>query len=358
LEWHWDCIARFLVPQTNKMSHCKSCSRGCVYRQCVCFKSGHYCQPEKCGCTGCQNQAPTKSDDDEEEEDIENEPVFLPVVEKMVPGVKIVSWNMHHFSAFTRNLSRLKSNTRPISELEQIHLRHQVNRTIKELEATELPDILVLQELPRGQRQERIQTFLDALKGDAYEHTEDEESEHVFIWSTKTIKTKYRQDKMRQLIKDGVQRPISTMQFQHLGSGLRLVISSVHLKSGGGEETINNFKELVKQYPEKAKTYYGESEARTLHVLAGDFNLNPHHHREIWSNHFICLGNEYTKTSCGNNGYDFFMLFKKSTAIDQVGFYQRELVQRRIKTASLGVVGTTDHDPVILTVYPYRTGVI
>lgn len=346
------------------MSHCKSCSKGCNYRQCVCFKSGHYCQPEKCGCTNCQNQAPggdTSSTDDGEEsvteDDDELGSSFLPVVEKMVSGVKIVTWNMHHFSAFTRNLTRLKSNTRPISELEQIHLRHQVNRTIKELEATELPDILVLQELPKGQRQERIQTFLDALKGE-YEHTEDEESEHVFIWSTKTVKTKYRQDKMRQLIKDGVQRPISTMQFQHLGSGLRLIISSVHLKSGGGEETISNLKALVEQYPEKAKTYYGQTEPRTLHVLAGDFNLNPHHHREIWSKDFLTLGNEFTKTSCGNHGYDFFMLYRRSTAIDQVGFYQRELVQRRIKTASLGVVSITDHDPVVLTIYPYRTSTI
>lgn len=285
--------------------------------------------------------------------------------------VRIISWNLCHFTSFRSNLTQVQHKGSPLSEEASGTFWTYTQLVMKSLQSPEAVDIFVLQELPKADRQSRIDSFLSCLDDrEAYRYAEDSDSEHLFVWNTKTVRTKRYMDKLHTLVKDGVKRPMCTMQFivgeaggkentssnghEDGGDSLRLILSSIHLKSGGGDETVNNLRALVSQYPEKAAHRYGFTEPNTLHVVAGDFNLNLHDYRKEWESDWTTTGNEFTRTSAGGKGYDFFMIYLKSTAKGKVGFYQKEYVQPLIKNPSKGELGISDHDPIILTIYPYQ----
>lgn len=296
---------------------CKSCKKGCTYNQCSCYREKRLCS-SACGCTGCKNQPVT----------VTATVTDVPVV--VVDDFTIVSWNLCHFTAFSTPGVELP----PLGD----------------------PDIIICQELPLVvERNLRIDRILKCLNND-YEHAA--EGEHLFLWKKKTVRTKPHVDKIRSLITDGVRRPIATMLF-YIGT-YRIVLSSLHLKSGGGAETLSNFHAVLDQYPIKAQLYYSRTEQHTIHILAGDFNLNPHKCRNEWDPESWCvLGNEFTQTSVGGRGYDFFMIFKDySTLLESVGLCQRELVQPQLKNTAIKQKGITDHHPIQLQVYSYSNHVV
>lgn len=365
-----------------------SCKKGCLYKQCYCFREGLYCSLEACGCTNCANYAPDYDDDDNEGadaggDDSEGEEAYTTVSEDtdedeggtppcrsmtcadpmlLARALNVVSWNLCHFTTFRSDLSTMSHQGKKLTADMGDKLWEYTEQAIRQLQKEAQADIFVLQELPRNQdRQARIELFMSCLDDrDKYQFSDDADSEHLFVWNTQRVRTKPHMDKTQYLVtdkgahplvKDGVKRTVCTMQF--FVDGLRLIVSSLHLKSGGGKETVDNLRELVRQYPERASARYGFHQPNTLHVLAGDFNLNPHEHRKLWEHDWVATGNEFTQTSAGGKGYDFFMVYQKSTAKGKVGFYQREFVQTAIKNPSKGQLGISDHDPIVLSIYPY-----
>ena len=371
-----------------------ACKKGCLYKQCYCFREGLYCSLETCGCTNCANYDPDSDSGDDEgyvtasddadsgvetarEGPVQSTPprtttssdIAGRVGEEeecdMVPitrAVNIVSWNLCHFTTFRSDLSTMTHKGGQLAPELGDRLWEYTERTIQQLQRDTQADIFVLQELPKNQdRQARIDQFMSCLHDrDLYTSSEDADSEHLFVWNTQRVRTKPHMghaqylvddDRAHPLVKDGVKRTVCTMQF--FVEGLRLIVSSLHLKSGGGEETIGNLQELVRQYPEKAKARYGFHQPNTIHVLAGDFNLNPHEHRKLWEGDWVTAGNEFTQTSAAGMGYDFFMVYRNSTAKGKMGFYQREFVQPAIKNSSKSQLGISDHDPIVLSIYPY-----
>lgn len=369
-----------------------ACKKGCLYKQCYCFREGLYCSLETCGCTNCANYDPdsdsvdaeeyvTASDDTDSGEETTKRAAQPPrtaptatsssasdsstITEDMVPitrAVNIVSWNLCHFTTFRSDLNTMTHKGGQLAPELGDRLWEYTERTIRQLQRDTQADIFVLQELPRGpDRQARIEQFMSCLHDrDLYKSSEDADSEHLFVWNTQRVRTKphmdhaqyiVADDNAHPLVKDGVKRTVCTMQF--FVEGLRLIVSSLHLKSGGGEETVSNLQELVRQYPVKAKTRYGFHQPNTIHVLAGDFNLNPHEHRRLWEHDWITTGSQFTQTSAAGMGYDFFMVYRKSTAKGKMGFYQREFVQPAIKNSSKSQLGISDHDPIVLSIYPY-----
>ena len=319
------------------------------------------------------NYDPDDHHDDDDQDDKKDETITTKVQVNSSPPlemirlprkVRIISWNLCHFTSFRSNLTQVQHKGSPLSEEASGTFWTYTQLVMKSLQSPEAVDIFVLQELPKTDRQSRIDAFLSCLDDrEAYCYAEDADSEHLFVWNTKTIRTKRYMDKLHTLVKDGVKRPMSTMQFIVSGGGgddkvgaseLRLVLSSVHLKSGGGDETMSNLRALISQYPEKAAHRYGFTEPNTLHVVAGDFNLNLHDYRKEWESEWTTTGNEFTRTSAGGKGYDFFMIYLKSTAKGKVGFYQKEYVQPLIKNPSKSELGISDHDPIVLTIYPYQ----
>ena len=269
--------------------------------------------------------------------------------------IVILSWNLCHFAAFTDTLDHLKSKGENLSQREQEWLRKHVKATLQRLEMLEEPDMMIFQELPVSKRAERIQTLLGCLEKDKYEHAEDTSLEHLFVWRKDTIYTKRHMDHPRTLFRHGLVRPVASMQFYTIEEHFRFIVSSVHLKSGGKAETQREFQHIMKEYPAATKVYFSETQPNTLQILAGDFNLNPHAQTDqTWREQWETSGNSFTKTSSGGQGYDFFMIYKPSTGIHQVGLYQKEFVQPIIKNASQGQIGISDHDPILLTLYPYR----
>lgn len=286
---------------------------------------------------GEEDVAPSQSLDFQEGELDDNQTCFL-------QPVKIVSWNMCHFTAIDT-------------------IPDMCKKAFQELLAIETPDVMILQELPKDEGPARIRRIKEWM-GEHYQFATCENkqlvgypnhTEHVFFWNTKTV-VPFSKDDMfvEPLVNLGLKRPAGRMRFREIASGRALIISSVHLKSGGKEETIQEFNSLFANYnPRVYRTKNVERADNELHIIAGDFNTNPH--TNTTKKQFpgwVATGSKTTQTSSGSRGYDFFFLLLPDK--NMPNFFQHELPQRIPKNSNRRQKGVSDHDPIILTLWNYR----
>lgn len=333
------------------MCSCKKIS--CANKKCSCFKAGKKCN-QSCKCSNCSNvEKPLDSQPLDTSSvvvpKVESiEPTFeLPSTEASTPSVfgsslKILSWNLCRFSSVDSNVDELKKST---------------ESAFKHILTQEFPDILMFQEFPKISGANRL-GLISSWMGDEYDVgvSEDEHIEHVFMWRKSTIRPlKPIVDQfVRPIIKDGLKRAAGTMRFLDLVSKIPLIVTSVHLKSGGGRETMDEYNLFFSQYDSNMKRRYGDKfralDGNVCHIVGGDFNLNPHH-KKVHSG-WVATGSAKTKTSSGFKGYDFFLV---NEAMDlHYGYDQRVLVQHHPKNSSLSIQGISDHDPIIMTMWRYR----
>jgi len=93
-----------------------------------------------------------------------------------------------------------------------------------------------------------------------------------------------------------------------------------------------------------------------VHILAGDFNLNPHRlfqadgemKNSFEMNNWFATGSRFTVTNAGKEerGYDFFLV--DETLQKQATVHQT--VWRSSFGKSGGAIGLSDHDPVLLQI--------
>lgn len=259
-------------------------------------------------------------------------PVFL-------SDLKILSWNILRFASIGKD---------ELVDLNQV--------AFEEIQQREDPDIMVFQEF-NGKKPGKLDMILAWLPKDTYDSAtaETDDMEHAYIWKRNRIRPlKPAVDQfVRPVIHEGLKRAAGTMRFLDIVLGTTLLITSVHLKSGGGEETKREFESLMEQYEPKMAARYGKTGLwDACHVVLGDFNLNPAV-SGLDLGKFECTGNLRTRTSVGARGYDFFLINRNH--LERHGAVQRELVQRQPKNCSLSIEGISDHDPIVLTMWPYRS---
>jgi exonuclease III len=358
----------------SQMCNCKKIS--CANKQCSCFKLGKKCGSQ-CKCLHCTNQPTPPSVEEPTPRSVEEptppsveeptppsvEEPTPPSVEKPTPrsveeptppsveeinetvflsSLKILSWNLCHFSFLDPDLS----------------LKTTAEDAFKYILKDETPDILIFQEFPKAKGIARL-ALIATWMGDAYDigMSEDEHNEHVFMWHKATVlpMKAYVDGFVRPIIKDGLIRPAGTMRFMDLKTKMPIIITSVHSKSGGGQETIDEFNNVFAQYDQKVTQRYGSKyrskDGCTCHIVCGDFNLNPHK-KNIVPEGWVATGSVKIKTSSGSKGYDFFFLNKGLET--HYGFDQRVLVQHTPKNSAMSIKGISDHDPIVLTLWRYR----
>ena len=348
------------------MCQCKKTE--CRTKQCSCRKSGSVCQ-SACTCVNCKNVTTVKPTEPptpppvlekkegksekptSKEEDLIDMPVFC-------PQMKILSWNMCNFSAFTSDFSKrttsIEGEPRELSEKEISFIKSRCREAFEFILKNELPDVMILQEFPKHDGMARVST-ISSFMGDEYDYVlgEIEHLEHVFFWRKSTIEPlKPKVDSfVRPIMNVGLKRPGGTMRLIHKITKQVFIVTSVHLKSGGKEETHLEMQALMENYNKKIHGRYGSEfcnkTSSVCHIIGGDFNMRPDP-QEGWE----ISGDAKTKTSSGERGYDFFLLNQECAG--KYKYFQRELVQSVAKNSRKCVLGISDHDPVVLTLWRYR----
>jgi len=220
----------------------------------------------------------------------------------------------------------------------------------------------------------------------------------VFIWNTETMD--YSKNPADYLDKSAglkLKHGAPTMAFKHRATGKHVFVTSVHLECGSKGFDVekgcypaarNELVKLLGRYRSipmmnlatNMERSVGDATAKGLetgdhiHVIAGDFNLNPHilmdevypDSKLLLNNansslfevkdpevktlfaksQFTATGNKYTVTNAGQKGrgYDFFLV--DETAQRFVSLTQKVL--RASLSKAGGHVGLSDHDPVVL----------
>ena len=316
--------------------------------KCGCRKNEKACT-ETCQCIDCTNVTTpptspisTPKSAEPPKSVIRDAPLMTPLV--------VSSWNMCNFCAIQENFDhKTKTDngiTRPWTSMEKDQLLWDAEQSFRILGRS--ADILVLQEFPFNESQ--VKQILEWLPADEFEYAISEAQdalEHVFIWRTSRIRPyKPIVDKwVRPLIK--LKRPAGTMRLWDIQEENILILTSIHLKSGGGLETKQEYKEVFDQYFLAMHKRYG-STPQPMHVVAGDVNLNPHvagSRPDGWH----VTGSSRTVTSVGGKGYDFF--FVDETSMKTYRAEQHTLHQQRPKNSTRSWIGTSDHHPIMLMIY-------
>lgn len=323
------------------MCNCKKSK--CSTRVCPCLKGGRHCGKD-CGCKNCTNHPPEVKQEGLPLE-VKQEGTNLPPEVKQEESdevfqfpLKIMSWNLCHFSSFRGSLEK------------------RTQAAFTHIRTVERPDIMVLQEFPKTDASTRIDQ-LRRWMGEEYEVTVSEVShtEHVFMWKKATIRPLKPKldDYIREFLSGKLKRSAGTMRFEEIQTKMVCIVTSVHLVSGGGNDTQEELESVFGEYRAGIDARYGKEflpGGDALHIVMGDFNLNPHHLKKQAG--WTPTGDLKTRTSSGSKGYDFFFLDDWSNA--KFRMFQQELVQKRPKNSCLSLPGISDHDPICLTLWKYR----
>lgn len=81
---------------------------------------------------------------------------------------------------------------------------------------------------------------------------------------------------VQKLLNKGGRRFGGTMRLVDLITKQIYLVSSLHLKAGGGVETMKEYLTVFATYDQCMENRYGK-EPGMCHIVLGDFNINPHH---------------------------------------------------------------------------------